>query len=145
MGTWIEINRKEDKMALSSVPKRPDTRIGRHYWNNQGVNVSVPINTALSTSIENRDWAGGILYCPSALEATTKIAFKVCNTQLGTYIPLYSQSGALVEIAVSISAVGAYALPEELFAAGWFQVWTETGGVNVTQTTARAFGLSMKG
>jgi hypothetical protein len=134
----------------TGVPKRPDVRIGRHYWNNVATAVTVPISTALSTPVEFRDWAGGILYAPSDiasvnLTATTVIAFKVCSTQNGTYLPLYDKTGVLVEIVVSLTALRAYPLPDELFGAGWFEIWTEASGSDVVQAAAHSFTISLKG
>lgn len=107
--------------------------------------VAIATSAALSNAIDYRGFAMGGLITPSALEATTKIGYKVATTANGTYTPLYSSSNALVETTVALDASRAYPFPDELSGWAFFKLWTEASGSDVAQTAARTFQVVMKG
>ena len=112
--------------------------------NSRSVNATVLSGAAISGAIDNTWAAGGGFVTPATLTATTVIAFKVSSAFAGTYVPLYDKDGALVEVAASVAAAGAYPLPDELFAFAYFKLWTEAAGVDVNQAADRAFVVTLK-
>ena len=108
------------------------------------VSAVIANGAAVSGAIDNTWPAGGGLITPAALTATTVIAFKVCATVDGTFVPLYDKDGALCEAAVSVSTAGGYPLPDELFGFPFFKIWTEAGGSDVNQAAERVFAVVMK-
>ena len=109
------------------------------------VPTSIAINTAISGLINMADFSGGLIHTPAAWDSAA-IAFKVCDTPDGTFIPLRSQSGALVEVTgIITNAAGAYPLPDELFGSLYFKLWSETSGSDTNQTAARSLILTLKG
>lgn len=109
------------------------------------VTVGIIINKAITTTVDARGASGGIIITP-ALWTDAKMAFKVCSTSGGTFVPLRSASGAIVEITgVVVDASGAYPLPAELFGAPYFQIWSENGGSDVNQAAARSLVVALKG
>jgi hypothetical protein len=86
----------------------------------------------------------GQLITPAALEATTKIAFKVSPDGGTTWGDLRNASNTLVEITVDLGASHAYPLPTELAGAERFKIWTEASGSAVSQSADRAFAVVMK-
>lgn len=107
--------------------------------------VVVANGAALSEIIYFRDQVIGGFIAPASLAANTKVAFKVSASADGTFVPLYDQYGALVEVTVSLSAAGAYPFPQELFSYPFAKVWTENAGVDVNQSAEKSFLLCMKG
>lgn len=112
--------------------------------NARSVSASIAQGAAVSGVIDNTWAAGGGLITPGALTATSVIAFKVCNTQGGTFAPLYDQSNALVEVTVQVDASRAYPLPDELFAWPYFKLWTEASAADVNQGAERVFTVVLK-
>jgi hypothetical protein len=107
--------------------------------------ANIAINTAESNVISMADFSGGLLQTPAAWTAAN-VAFKVCSTPDGTFVPLRDQAAALVEISgVVANAAAAYPLPDELFGALYFKVWSETAGSDTNQTAARALTVTLKG
>ncbi len=106
--------------------------------------VTIPQGEALSSPFEMKWAAGAGLMAPAALEATTVIAFKVCDTIGGTYLPLYDSAGTLIEVTVDVTAAKGYALPDELFAWPYVELWAEAAGVDVDQSAARTFTIALK-
>jgi hypothetical protein len=109
------------------------------------VPAAIAINAAISGVINMSDFSGGLVQTPAAWD-TAAIAFKVCDTPDGSFIPLRSQSGSIVEISgVITNAAGAYPLPDELFGSLYFKLWSETSGSDTNQTAARSLVLTLKG
>ena len=106
--------------------------------------VTIANGEALSSLIDMTWAAAQGLKTPAALEATTKRAFKVAESQDGTFLPLYDDANNLVEMSVELAEARAYALPDELFAWPYVKLWTEAARVDVDQTADRAFIISMK-
>ncbi len=101
--------------------------------------------TAAESDVIDATWpAGAGLITPAALEASTKIAFKVSPSKDGEFLPLYDESNVLVEVTVTLDAAKAYALPDAVFAWPYFKLWTEAAGVDVAQTTERTFLVVLK-
>ena len=131
------------------IPKKPDVRIGRNIL---VTSVSSLANAALTDTVEFRDFAGGLLITPAdlatggkAFDATTVLAFKVATKQDGTFTALYDSSNTLITITPTLAVPHAYPLPDELFGCGWFKIWMQASGSDVTQTAAHTFLLSLKG
>jgi len=100
---------------------------------------------AAESSLIDVTWAAGLgLKTPAALEAETKIAFKVAECQDGTFLPLYDDTNTLVEITVTLNEARAYALPDEIFYWRYIKLWTEAAGMDVAQTAERAFVITLK-
>ncbi len=107
--------------------------------------ANIAINTAKSSVISMADYSGGLLQTPAAWTAAS-IAFKVCDTPDGTFVPLRDQAANLVEITdVVANAAAAYPLPDELFGALYFKIWSETDGSDTNQQAARALTITLKG
>jgi hypothetical protein len=96
----------------------------------------VPQGEAVSSVFDNKLQIIGGFITPTALETSTKIAFKVCMTEDGTFVPLYDQYNALIEVTVTLDASRAYILPLELARFPYWQIWCEASGVDVDQDTA---------
>ncbi len=108
------------------------------------VHATIPINTAESGVIDATWAAGAGLKTPAALEANTSIGFKVAENQDGTFLPLFDEDNALVQVTVTLNAARAYALPDKLFAWPYFKLWSQNGGADVNQTTGRSFTVLLK-
>jgi hypothetical protein len=129
--------------AIALIPKGPDQRIGRHSKTLTSVFTT---GTAISNApIDFRGWAGGMFTTPSTMDATTVIGFTVCSDPTGTFLPLYDKTNTLVTVTVTLNASRAYPLPDELFGVPYFKLWTQAAGVDVNQTGAKTFTLSLKG
>ena len=109
--------------------------------NNQynATTVTVSASASLSSVYDNSEGITSGIVIPSALEATTKLAFYVCDIVDGTYVPLYDTSNVLIEITVAVNAARAYPVPEQLKLWPYIKIWTEASGSNVTQTADRVF------
>jgi hypothetical protein len=108
------------------------------------VAAAIAINTAESNVINMSDFSGGQVLTPAAW-TDAPIAFKVCSTPDGTFVPLRTQAGALVEITNVVANAAAYPLPDELFGALYFKLWSETAGSDTNQTAARSLVVALKG
>jgi hypothetical protein len=105
----------------------------------------IAAGAAVSTVIGMADFSGGHVVTPAAWTAGS-IAFQVCDTPGGTFVPLRSSAGALVEITnIVTNAAAAYPLPDELFGALYFKVWSETSGSDTNQAAARSLTITLKG
>lgn len=96
--------------------------------------LTIASSAALSTAFH---FAGGLglVLMPAAWTAAN-IGFKVCDTEGGTYLPLYQDDGStLVEIA-SPAADTAYTLPAELAGATWVKLWSQDGAGSDTNQAA---------
>jgi hypothetical protein len=110
----------------------------------RAVAAVIPINTAESNIIDATWAAAAGLKIPAALEANTSIGFKVCESQDGSFLPLYDETNALVQASVTLNAARAYALPDALFAWPYFKLWSQNAGVDVSQAAARTFTVLLK-
>ena len=100
---------------------------------------------AAESSLIDVTWAAGLgLKTPAALEANTKIAFKVAESQDATFLPLYDDTNTLIEMTVTLNEARAYVLPDEIFYWRYIKLWTEAAGVDVAQTAERAFLITLK-
>lgn len=107
--------------------------------------VTVANGAALSGAIDMRDYSGGVIITPATLNATTKIAFQVCDSADGTYLPLYTAANALEEVTVTLNAARAYAIPDSVFGASFIKLWCQASGTGVNQTGAKTFTVMLKG
>jgi hypothetical protein len=105
-------------------------------------NVSIANGVALSNVIAFKEYAYAVLHMPAAWTAAD-IGFQVSSELDGTFLPLYDDAGALVEIS-SPAASQAHAIPAEVLAARFVKVWSETAGSGVNQAAARALIIDMK-
>jgi hypothetical protein len=99
---------------------------------------------ALSGVVNMQDYALGSIITPAAWTAAA-IAFKVCDSPTGTFVPLRGATGAILEI-TNVVVSGAFPLPAELLSCAYFQVWSETAGAgtDVNQGADRIMTLMLK-
>ena len=87
----------------------------------------------------------GLVGVPSVWTAAA-IGFKVSTEQAGTFVPLRSETGAIVEITgVQAAAAAWYKLPDALKGAMWVKLWSQTAGVDTNQAAARSLQVMAKG
>lgn len=109
----------------------------------RAVTVTIPLNGSLSEEIDVSGYAMGTLYMPAAWDAAS-LGVKGAPATGGTFLPLYDESGALVQVS-SPAASKAYTLPARALAGGYLKLWSQNGaGVDVNQTAARAITLILK-
>ncbi len=90
-------------------------------------------------------WAAGMgIVTPAALDATTVIGFKVCDSKDGTFQPLYDDTGTLVTVTVDVAAAAAYAAPDGVFAWCYAKLWAQAAGADVDQSADRTFTIALK-
>lgn len=104
--------------------------------------VTIPNGTALSNVITWREFGYGILHMPATWTAAD-IGFQVSSELDGTFLPLYDDAGALVEIA-SPAVDQAMRIPVEVLAARFVKIWSQTGGADTNQGAERALIIDMK-
>ena len=86
--------------------------------------VDIDVDADLSDAAPCEGYSFGILYIPSTFNGT-QVAFHVCPTKGGTFVPLYDgTTGALLTLTAAAST--AIALPPELFGAAYFKIETVT-------------------
>ncbi len=105
-------------------------------------NVSIANGVALSNVISMIEFGYGIIHMPAAWTAAD-IGFQVSSELDGTFLPLYDDAGALVEIS-SPAVDQAMRIPVEVLASRFVQVWSQSGGADVNQGAARALIIDMK-
>ncbi len=109
----------------------------------RAVTATIPAGGALSEEIDVSGFAMGTLYMPAAWDAAD-IGYLSAPATGGTFLPLYDESGALVQVS-GPAASKAYTLPARALAGGYIKLWSQTGaGVDVNQTAARAITLILK-
>lgn len=107
------------------------------------VTATIALGAAVSDAIDMQAYAMGTVHMPAAWDAAS-IGFKVSTTLAGTYLPLYDESGALVQIA-SPAVDKAYTLPARVAACRFVKLWSQNGsGMDVNQTAARSLPLDLK-
>ncbi len=108
------------------------------------VEATIPNGEAESGVIDTT-WAAGMgIKTPAALEATTVIGFKVCESKDGTFLPLYDETNALLTVTVELAEARAYVAPDGLFAWRYVKLWAQAAGVDVDQTADRDFVIVLK-
>jgi len=105
-------------------------------------NVTIPSGTALSNVISWQEFGYGIIHMPAVWTAAD-IGFQVSSELDGTFLPLYDDAGALVEIS-SPAVDQAMRVPVEVLAARFVKIWSQTGGANTNQVAARSLIVDMK-
>jgi hypothetical protein len=109
----------------------------------RAVTATIPAGGALSDAIDMQAYAMGTVHMPAAWDPAS-LGFKVSTTLAGTYLPLYDESGALVQIA-SPAVDQAYTLPARVAACRFVKLWSQNGaGVDVNQTAARSLPVDLK-
>ena len=97
----------------------------------------------LSDALDFRLFSMLTVLMPAAWTAAS-IAFKVCSTNGGTYLPLYDDNGNLVQID-SPAVDKAYAAPPAVAGAIWVKLWSQNGsGTNTNQGAARSLIVDVK-
>ena len=105
--------------------------------------LTIASGAAVSDAFDMQDYAGGNLYMPAAWTAAS-IGFQIAPSEGGTYLPLYDDAAAIVEID-GPSVDTAYTLPKELFAAQWVKLWSQDGaGSGTNQAAARTVIIELK-
>lgn len=104
--------------------------------------VTIAIGVALSNVISFYEHAYAILHMPAVWTAAD-IGFYVSSTLDGTFLPLYDDAGALVEIA-GPAVDQAHAIPVEVLASRFVKLWSQNAGVDANQVAARALIIDMK-
>lgn len=104
--------------------------------------VTIPNGTALSNIIDFREYAYAIVHMPAVWTAAD-IGFQVSSELDGTFLPLYDDAGALVEIS-SPAVDQAHAVPVEVLAARFVKLWSQNAGVDANQGAARSLIIDMK-
>ena len=107
--------------------------------------LTIAINQAQSASPLNiGEFDGGHIIFPNGWTAAN-LAFKMCDTQAGTYGPVKDKAGSLIElVGPPTAAVEVRQIPPELFnGANWLHIWSETAGADVTQAAARTITLAL--
>lgn len=84
-----------------------------------------------------------IVHIPAEWTAAS-IGFKVASARGGTFLPLYNENGALVQIASPL-VDAAYSAPAELAGAQFIKLWSQDGtGSNTNQAADRDLVIDMK-
>ena len=105
--------------------------------------ATIASGAAVSGAIDVSRYSGMNIQMPSTWTAAS-IGFQVCDTEGGTFLPLYDATGTLVQIA-SPAASKAYSAPAELFAAIYVKLWSQDGaGSDTNQAAARTLTLTFK-
>jgi len=82
------------------------------------------------------------VHMPAAWTAAA-IGFKVSSDENGTYLPLYDDAGAIVEITVAVSQ--AHIAPADVAGALWVKLWSQNSGSNANQGAERSLIVTLKG
>lgn len=98
----------------------------------------------LGTAVDLDDAIAVGVIIDSLWDSGDQLGFKVCDTEGGTYVPLYGSDAALVTLAVVASC--AYALDTEEIAPWRFiKAWSQNGsGENAAQTGGAVVTFVMK-
>ncbi len=109
--------------------------------------ATIGAGAALSNAIDMSPLLSGLglIFVPNPWTAAA-IGFQVSSTQAGTFSPLYTETGALVQITgIAVGAAGWYKVPAEVAGAQWIKLWSQNGGVAANQAASRALLLAAKG
>jgi hypothetical protein len=96
---------------------------------------------ALSGAIDFGGYRSGTVHMPAAWTAAS-IGFYVCDTETGTYQPLY-EGATLVEMTVTVDR--SYPLPAALAGCMWVKLWSQTAASGVNQVAEATIRLTLKG
>ena len=105
--------------------------------------LTIASGAALSEAFDFSRVAMGVVQLPADWTAAD-IGFQVSTAEAGTYVPLYDEDGALVEIS-SPAASQAHVLPVKTAGCLWVKLWSQSGGVSVNQGADRALTVAGKG
>jgi hypothetical protein len=104
--------------------------------------LTIENGAAVSEAFDMAIHAGATILMPAAWTAAN-IGFKVCASSDGTFLPLYDDSGSIVE--VSAAASKAFSAPAALFGASWVKLWSQDGaGSDTNQGADRAITVLLK-
>lgn len=104
--------------------------------------VQIANGTALSEAISYHQYTTGIVHIPATWTAAN-IGFQVASEVAGTYLPLYDDAGALVEIA-SVAVDQAMAIPDTVKAARYVKLWSQNAGADANQGAERTLVVDLK-
>lgn len=105
--------------------------------------LTIANGAATSDVFDMKDYAGGQIHMPAAWTAAS-IGFQISSSSGGTFLPLYDNSGSIIEID-GPSADTAYQLPKDLFGAHYVKLWSQDGaGADTNQGAARTLILELK-
>ena len=88
------------------------------------LSVTAHDTAASATVIDYREFSGGLIITDGTTSITS-FDFHVSDVEDGTFVPLQSSSGAIIQI-TNVVASEAYALPDALFAAPFFKLVPNT-------------------
>ena len=110
--------------------------------NSETVDATITIGAHLSDAIDFRDLTMMIVRMPVAWTVAS-IGFHVSDTEAGTFLPIYDEDGAILEIVTPVADT-AYAAPPALSGAHWVKLWSQTAGADVAQVAERVLPVDMK-
>lgn len=103
--------------------------------------VTIANGAALSEAIDMTEQSAGNIYMPAAWTAAS-IGIQSCYDSGGTFLPLYDDSGTLVEATVAVDRC--VKLPPEVFACRYIKLWSQTAGSGVNQGADRSIVVELK-
>lgn len=107
------------------------------------ITVTIAASANLSDALDFTRLVQGLVRMPAAWTAAS-IGFKVSGTEGGTYLPLYDDDGALVQIDAPVAS-RAYTLPVALAGALWVKLWSQDGAASDTnQLAERVIPVDLK-
>jgi hypothetical protein len=108
--------------------------------------MSSTATTATTQAIDFTDYHVGAFWITStaAWTGSPLVAFKVCDTETGTFVNLRGSTGNLIEVSAAVNRGGAYPLPYQLLSAPYFKMWLETGGTGIAQASIKQFVVCLK-
>lgn len=107
------------------------------------ITLTIANGAALTEAFE---FGGATMFCihmPAAW-TTADIGFQVSSEFGGTYLPLYDESGAVVEVS-GPAASRAYAVTNSKVASARFiKLWSQSAGVGTNQAAERVLTVDIK-
>ena len=103
------------------------------------VSVAIAASGTTSDAIDVRNFASGQLIMPGTITSTA-LTIHVCDTQNGTFVPLYKDDGTTAVGIGSIYASRAYQLPPEALGGHWIKIV-----MGSAEGAARTLMLLLKG
>jgi len=98
--------------------------------------------TALSTPINFCDFVMMQIHIPAVWTAA-EIGYYVSPTVDGTYVPLFDETGAIIEN-VTIVVDTAVVSPPRIAGARFVRIWSQSSGIDVNQGADRVLIVVMK-
>ena len=106
--------------------------------------TTIANGAAVSAAVDFRKFTTGVYHMPAGWTAA-HMGFQVSQTKTGTYLPLYDEVGALVDVTTTAVDI-AMPLPPELAAAAWFKFWSQDGSAaDENQGALRTILYDLKG